>query len=41
MYVQDEDKFNTKWKKDREGKIGKVTFYCTEKESRGGKVLKI
>jgi hypothetical protein len=23
------------------GKIGKVTFYCTEKESRGGKVLKI
>jgi hypothetical protein len=28
-------------KKDRDGKIGKVTFYCTEKESRGGKVLKI
>jgi hypothetical protein len=28
-------------KKDRDGKIEKVTFYCTEKESRGGKVLKI
>jgi hypothetical protein len=26
-------------KKDRDGKIGKVTFYCTEKESQGGKVL--
>ena len=39
MYVQDEDKFNTKSKTDRDGKIGKVTFYCTEKESRGRKVL--
>jgi hypothetical protein len=28
-------------KKDMDGKLGKVTFYCTEKESRGGKVLKI
>jgi hypothetical protein len=41
MYGQDEDKFNTKWKKDRDGKIGKITFDCTEIESRGGKVLKI
>ena len=41
MYVQNEDKFNTKWKKDKDGKLGKVTFYCTEKESWGGKVLKI
>jgi hypothetical protein len=30
-----------KKKEDRNEKIGKVTFYCTEKESRGGKILKI